>query len=204
MSVSNIVKIITATFATVVFSGCANHAVVSAPDAVGDANYSLLADRSLSYTINYHVPDGGNEVQAKRAKEHEVLIPASIENQLPKNVQVVPSGGDFMLTVDVNSVSKGGPVYFESDNVAASVITGGLSLGFVPHTYNLKSNFDVRFVLANSDGVVISDKTYHVSDSVQHEKGKFDGFPEIYKLNQALFQKHFEAALKDFLQRSAS
>lgn len=209
------IKILSLAVVFAVLTGCATPAQISMP-VVQKVSHEVFVDKRFTYDLLYSQPEPGvfssGEQQAMQPIEQAKLSVASakalhnvkrfIEEQLPASSTVVQEGsGDFDLMIKLKAKHKKGPAYADFE-AAKSFGKSLLTMGFGSSEYDIVADFEVTYELQRQ-GRTLFTKHYVVEDSVDHQRGKLDGFEVLNVYAAEMLEKHMMLTLNDFF-KSAS
>lgn len=192
-------------------AGCATHGEVTVPvkQAVENPKFD---NKTISSEVLYAQPkpgifSGGEMQELKPIENAELSVGASrvlarfkelFARQLPLTTKMGPTGEtDFTLITELTAHDKSGPAYADYD-MAASMGKKFITLGLGSSEYTIRADFDVTYKLQNETGETLLTKTFHVEDSIDHERGGFDGFDIGEDLAAKLFEKNIILTMNDF------
>jgi len=196
-------------------AGCATHANIEMP-AVSQVYDTAYEDKSISHEVFYSQPKpgvftGGEQLPMAPLAEAELSVasasvlrdlPNYIYEQLPASVKrASPEQADYNLVVELTAHHKKGPAYADYE-MGKSFGKDLLTLGFGSSEYDIIADFDVAYKLVG-DSETIFEKSYTVKESVDHEKGDFEGYNSLNEYTGQMLEKHLILTLNDFFQEAA-
>lgn len=199
-----------------IMTGCASHAEIKMP-AVQSISSPKFEEKKFHYEVYYSQPkpgvfSGGDQEPLKPLSDSELSISSSavlkdlpnyITEQLPSSASISSKeNSDYQINVELVANHKRGPVYANHE-LAKSLGKGILTLGLAPSDYEIIADFNVTYHLAE-DGHAIYNKSYEVTDRVQHQRGDFESYNSVNDPAGQLLKKHIILTLNDFLENSTS
>lgn len=196
--------------AVILVTGCATHAKIDMP-GVSEVVSPAFENKSFSQEVLYSQPQpgmfsGGEQQTLKPLNEQELSVasaatlsklPTYIKDQLPASSKVVNSTeSDFKLRVELMAHDKKGPAFADYE-FGKSLIKSMLTFGFGSSEYDIIADFEVKYILSSS-GKDLFAKSYSVSESVDHERGKLESFNSLNDFAGQLLEKHLILTLNDF------
>lgn len=194
----------------VIVAGCATHANIEMP-VVTQVHDKIYENKSLAYEIMYSQPEpgifsGGEQQALKPLKQAKLSVasaatlkrlPDFIFQQLPSNVtRADPGNSDLKLLVELYAHHKKGPTYADFE-AGKSFGKSLLTLGLGSSEYNIMADFDVTYKLYKADKEVFK-KHYKIKESVDHERGKLEGYNGVHEFAGQLLEKHLILTLNNF------
>lgn len=195
--------------------GCTTHATIEMPPVTQVYNKSF-ENKTFSYEILYSQPKpgvitGGEQMPSVPLEQAELSVasaatlkklPDYIFEQLPTNVKRAGEGqSDFKLVVDLIAHDKKGPAYSRYE-AGKSFGKNLLTLGLGPAEYNIVADFDAEYRLYEG-GQEVFVKSYEVEESVDHQRGGFEGFNSLNDYAGQLLERHLILTLNDFFKESS-
>lgn len=199
--------------ATVVITGCATHAQITVPP-VAKVYSQTFENKTFGHEILYSQPkpgvfSGGEQQPLLPLEKAELSVasaatlrrlPQYIYDQLPATAKraASPADADYVLHVELTAHDKKGPAFadYQAGKTAALKF---VSLGMASNNYAIVADFDAKYTLLQQ-GQVVTEKSYKVKDSVDHQRGNFEGFNSLNDYTDQMLQKHLIMTLNDFFK----
>lgn len=196
----------------VALTGCATHAQIDMP-ALERVHSGAFENKAFGYEILYSQPkpgvfSGGEQLPLEPLDKAELSVasavalkrlPEYIYDQLPANVKRTDvKDADYVLHVELVAHDKKGPAYadYQTGKTTAMKL---ISLGLASANYEIIADFDAKYTLLKH-GQVVSQKSYAVKDSVDHQRGDFENFNSLNDYTGQMLQKHLILTLNDFFK----
>lgn len=199
--------------ATVAITGCATHAQITVPP-VAKVYSQTFENKTFGHEILYSQPkpgvfSGGEQLPLIPLEKAELSVasaatlrrlPQYIYEQLPATAKraASPADADYVLHIELTAHDKKGPAFadYQAGKTAALKF---VSLGMASNNYAIVADFDAKYTLLQK-GQVVTEKSYKVKDSVDHQRGNFEGFNSLNDYTDQILQKHLITTLNDFFK----
>lgn len=210
------IRTIAITLGFVALTGCATPAQISMP-TVQKVVHTAYENKTIKYDVLYSQPKpgmlSGGEQQPMQPIENAELSVASaktltnirqyIQDQLPNSSKLLKKGeSDLDLVIRMKAFHKKGPAYADFEGMK-SFGKSLLTFGLASNEYDIIADFEVTYDLTKN-GQILFSKDYKVKESVDHERGKLDGFNELNVYAAELLEKHLIITLNDFFGEAAN
>ena len=209
-------KVITASIAAVVLTGCAQHATIDMPYV--EATYKEeWQGKKFDYDILYSQPKpgvftGGEQMPLMPIEKAELSVASSatlrkfpeyLMKQLPAGSKIGSDEDfDYKIKVEMEAYDKKGPAYADY-NAGESMAKGLLTLGLAASEYEIIADFKVTYSIQDAAGNELLKQTYTVKDSVEHERSDFESFNSLNDYAGQLLEKHLIITLNEFAKKAA-
>lgn len=199
--------------ATVAITGCATHAQITVPP-VAKVYSQTFENKTFGHEILYSQPkpgvfSGGEQLPLIPLEKAELSVASAatlrrlsqyIYEQLPATAKraASPADADYVLHIELTAHDKKGPAFadYQAGKTAALKF---VSLGMASNNYAIVADFDAKYTLLQK-GQVVTEKSYKVKDSVDHQRGNFEGFNSLNDYTDQMLQKHLITTLNDFFK----